>query len=82
MIIKQFQTGDFLVSLYECTENKNIVGRTVYTLGVQGKGTFIYNLTDEKDEAIKTYEKVIMYIVEGHFNDEERTLRDIVEYLN
>ena len=37
MIIKQFQAGDFLVSLYEYTENKNIVGRTVYTLGVQGK---------------------------------------------
>ena len=82
MIIKQFQVGDFEVTLYEYPENKNIVGRTVYRLGVQGKGTFIYDVSDEKDEAVQTYEKIILYIVAGHLVDDERALHDIVEYLN
>lgn len=82
MIIKQFQVGDFEVSLSEYPENKNIVGRTVYRLSVQGKGTFVYDVSDEKDEAIQTYEKIILYIVAGHLVDDERNLHDIVEYLN
>ena len=81
MKIKQFQVGDFEVTLYEYPENKKVMNRTVYTLRVQGKGTFVYNVSDEKAEAMKVYEEVIMYIVEGHLNDKERTLLDIVDYL-
>ena len=81
MKLKQFQVGDFEVTLYEYPENKRVMNRTVYTLRVQGKGTFIYNVSDEKAEAMQVYEKVIMYIVEGHLNDEERTMLDIVGYL-
>ena len=82
MIIKQFQVGYFEVALYEYPENKNIVGRTIYRLSVQGKGTFIYDISDEKEEAVQTYEKIILYIVAGHLVDDERSLHDIVEYLN
>lgn len=81
MIIKQFRVGDFEVELYEHLENKNIMGRTVYTIRVDGKGTFIYDVSDEKDEAVQTYEKIILYIVAGHLVDDERSLNDIVEYL-
>lgn len=82
MILKQFKVGDFEVTLSEYPENKNIVGRTVYRLSVQGKGTFIYDVSDEKEEAVQTYEKVILYIVAGHLVDDEINLHDIVEYLN
>lgn len=82
MIIEQFKAGDFEVTLYEYPENKKVMNRTAYTLRVQGKGTFIYNVSDEKEEAMQVYEKVVMYIVEGYLTDEERTLLDIVEYLN
>lgn len=82
MIIKQFKVGDFEVTLYEHLENKNIVGRTVYRLGVQGKGTFVYDVSDEKVTALQVYERVIMYIVEGHLIGEERALHDIVKHLN
>lgn len=81
MIIKQFRVGDFEVELYEHLENKNIMSRTVYTIRVDGKGTFVWDVSDEKEEAVKAYEKVIMYIVEGHFINNERNLNDIVEYL-
>lgn len=57
------------------------MSRTVYTIRVDGKGTFVWDVSDEKEEAVKAYEKVIMYIVEGHFINNERNLNDIVEYL-
>ena len=82
MIIKQFKVGNFEVTLSEYMENKNIVGRTVYRLSVQGKGTFVYDVSDEKVEALKAYERVITYIVEGHLIGEERALHDIVKHLN
>ena len=82
MIIKQFQAGKFEVTLYENLENKNIVGRTIYRLSVQGKGTFVYDVSDEKTEALQAYERVIMYIVAGHLIGEERALHDIVKHLN
>lgn len=81
MKIKQFQVGDFEVTLYEYPENKKVMNRTAYTLRVQGKGTFIYNVSDEKEEAMQVYEKVVMYIVEGYLTGDERTLLDIVGYL-
>lgn len=81
MIIEQFQAGDFEVTLYEYPENKGVMNRTVYTLRVQGKGTFIYDVSDEKAEAMQVYEKVAMYIVEGYLTGKERTLLDIVGYL-
>lgn len=81
MIIKQFQAGDFEITLYEYPKNKKVMYRNVYTLGVRGKGTFIYEVSDEKSEAMQVYKKVIMYIKESHFKNEEITLNDIVEHL-
>lgn len=82
MVIKELHIGKYHIKLFENLKNKNIVGRSVYSIGLEekGKGVFLRGISDNKEQAKELYATIIFFIIASRMEEKEYSLTELVNF--
>lgn len=82
MVIKELHIGKYHIKLFENLKNKNIVGRSVYSISLEekGKGVFLRSISDNKEQAKELYVAIIFFIIASHMKEKEYSLTELVKF--
>lgn len=59
-----FKLYSTTIKLYEDLSNRNMIGRSVYSLSIEGEGTYIRHIGDDKQEALQVFKNHIIKTLE------------------
>lgn len=82
MVIKELHIGKYHIKLFENLKNKNVVGRSVYSIGLEekGKATFQRDILGDKEQAKDLYVTIIVFIIASHMEEKEYSLKELVKF--
>lgn len=84
MVIKELHIGKYHIKLFENLKNKNIVGRSVYSISLEekGKGVFLRGISDNKEQAKELYFAIVFFIIiASRMEEKEYSLTELVNFV-